>query len=132
MKTHRWDVPATAGNATSTLTIPGDKPWRIAHGMLGLTTDATAANRYVRIQILDANDNLMLCQCAGAPVTASLTGQQHAFMQGIYRETAFISGVLQVLIAAGMILQPGWKLRTVVTAGVAGDSYSGNVILHEA
>jgi invasion protein IalB len=59
---------------------------------------------------------------SGAPVTASATGQHHELMQGIYRETAFINGAVQVPIPIGFVIPAGYTLQLSIDNGVAGDS----------
>lgn len=122
-------VPATAGNSTYVYTVPAHTKKKFMGGHINLTTDATAANRRVVVSMLDPNDNVLVDIHAGAVVTASLSAQHHEFMQGTYRETAYIAGTLQVPILSDWVFPAGYKLKISVTAGVAGDSFSGALLL---
>jgi hypothetical protein len=122
-------IPATAGDVNFSYINDTGRMMKLAYTHLLVTTDATVANRYPEVWILDADGALVMDSHAGAPVVASLSNRHIEFMQGIYRETAFINGTLQVPIAIDLLLIPGWELRFRLNGGVAGDSYSGRATL---
>lgn len=122
---------SVAGNAGYTYTAPQNSRVKLLYGQVSLTTDATVANRRVEISIKDADGNTVIDFHAGAVVAASQTAQHHEFMQGIYRETSFVGGALQVPIGADLELQEGWSVNVAIDAGVAGDSYTATLVLKD-
>lgn len=120
---------ATAGNANMDFAVPAQKGYRVCYGQVVLTTDATVANRRVVLSLLDAAGAAVLDSHAGAVVAASQTSQHHEFLQGIYRETSFVGGALQIPIGQDVYLLPGWKLRVAIENGVAGDSFTGKFMV---
>lgn len=130
-KTSVDDVPATAGNVSYTYTVPDGRNQQLVNGHIKLTTDATVANRRLTISLKDAANNLINDIHAGAVVAASQTDQHHELMQGVYRETAFIASTLQVPIPIDWVAPAGYKFVVSVDAGVAGDSFSGNLMFKD-
>ena len=122
---------ATAGNATLEFSPTTGKTMRVLCGQVNLTTNATVANRRVILAVIDPATNTVIDIHSGAVVAASQTNQHHEFMQGVYRETSFVGGALQVPIPIGMYVPTGFILRVSVTAGVAGDSFSANFLVEE-
>jgi hypothetical protein len=122
---------SVAGNATHSWTVPTNKIHVVHFGHVILTTDGTAANRYLEVSIIDADSNEIFDTHSGAAVTASTSNQHHTLMPGIYRETSFTNGSIQVPIPAYMVLMPGFTFQVSVTNGVAGDSYTSDWILSE-
>lgn len=122
---------ATAGNANKDFVVGADDVQRILYGQVVLTTDATAANRRVIFRILDDSSNTVTDIHSGATVPASQSLQHHEFMQGIFRETAFVGTALQVPIPIDCCLLPSWTLRIFIENGVAGDSFTCNFVVDE-
>ena len=122
---------ATAGNVNTDFLVPAASAYRILYGQIVLTTDATVANRRVLVQSIDSDSNVVFDTHAGAVVAASQTSQHHEIMQGIYRETSFIGSSLQVPIPIDFVLDAGWSLRVSIENGVAGDSYTVDVVASE-
>lgn len=120
---------AKAGTATHTVTNTGDvsKAFRLVHGQVVLTTDATAANRRLIATVKDAAGSTLVDIHAGAVVPASQTSQHHEMLQGVYRETAFVGSALQVPIPMECIIPAGGSLVISIENGVAGDSYTANL-----
>lgn len=117
-----------AGNVTTTITAGQDEYRQALYGQLILTTDGTAANRRVIFRIIDDSSNNIFDSHAGAVVTASTSDQHHEFMQGIFRETSFVGGALQVPIPISCAIPPGYAVQLIVENGVAGDSYDYSLI----
>lgn len=115
---------ATAGNVVYSYTVPAGYSLKLAYGHILLTTDATVANRRVKVGLYDSAGVLITDIHAGATVPASQTDQHMELMQGIYRETALTAGTLQVPIPRDWQGDPGETFRITVDAGVAGDSYT--------
>ena len=114
---------ATAGNADTSYTVPAQEKRKLLYGQVVLTTNATVANRRVKVQIRDASDNVIIDFHSGAVVAASQSNQHHEFMQGIYRETSFVGDALQVPIGHDLIMSAGWDVNVTIENGQAGDSY---------
>lgn len=114
---------SVAGNVTTTNTANEDQLIDVMYGQVVLTTDATVANRRVVFKVLDDSSNVVFDSHSGTVVAASQSDQHHEFMGGIFRETSFIGGALQVPIPIKCILAPGYSFQIVVENGKAGDSY---------
>lgn len=132
MPAKKLSATGVAGNANSDFVVEDGNLNRILYGQVVLTTDATVANRRVRLQAIDDGSNVVFDSDAGAVVPASETNQKHDYMQSVTRETAFVENALQVPIPEEFVLLPGWTLRTSIVNGVAGDSYEVNFIADEA
>lgn len=122
---------SVAGNANHDIVAPSDKILVIHYGHITLTTDATAANRYLDIGVLNETPTEIFDTHSGAAVTASTSNQHHVCMQGIYRETSFTNGSIQVPIPVDFIIKPNYTFRISITNGVAGDSYDSHWIISE-
>jgi hypothetical protein len=120
----RFSDAATAGNAVYTMANDTGRPIKLLYAQAVLTTNGSAADRRVELGIYDADGNTVVDTHAGVVVTASTSDQHLEFMQGVYRETSFIDGTLQVPFGQDWIIPPGWSYRVSVAAGVAGDTYS--------
>jgi hypothetical protein len=101
---------ATANDSDKSWTVPGNEQWKLNFAHATLTTTATVGNRLLALRVNDANGNLVFDVTSGALQTASLT-RHHQFMQGIFHETAFANGEIQVPIPADFYLLPGYTLR---------------------
>jgi len=121
---------ATAGNAVSTYTVPAGKPLKFLYGHVRLTTDVTVANRRVSVAVYnnDGTPVLIYDEVAGAVVPASQTSQHISLVQGIFRETSFVGGAVQLALPKDLYLLPGWTFRISVQAGAAGDSFVPTVV----
>lgn len=113
-----------AGNVATTLTSSDSQLKKVLYGQVVLTTDATVANRRVILSILDEAGDVVIDLHAAAVVAASTSSQHHEFLQGIYRETSFIGGAIQVPIPTDCLVPPGYSLKVSIENGVAGDSYN--------
>lgn len=125
-------VAATAGNANADFVVPAQTLYMLNLAELVLTTNGSAANRRAIMRVLDGAGTEVADYHAGMTVPASQTAQHHQFMQGTYRETAFVGSALQVPFGGPVPLLPGWTLRFLIENGVAGDSFTVNAIVDEA
>lgn len=119
-----------AGNVNKDFLVPGGSQFRVLYGMSKLTTDATVANRWMRLGIIDPNERNIICLCAGASVPASMSDQRYSYLQGVYRETSFLNGVLQVPIASDLVVPAGYTIRFFLENGEAGDSFDCDLMVH--
>lgn len=97
-------------DSDKSFTVPGGEEWEICYANVLLTTTATVGNRQLRMTVTDADGNTVGYMSAGAVQAASLT-RSYGFMKGIYRETAFIDGMIQVPIPFGLRLKAGSTIR---------------------
>lgn len=74
------------------------------------TSTATAGNRQIVIQMLDASGNVLFDIHAGA-VQAASNVYHYSCQQGVYRETSFVDGSLQVPIPADWIFEGNMTLK---------------------
>lgn len=125
------EVGATAGNANADIVVPAQKLYMLNLAELVLTTNGTAANRRAIARILDGAGATVTDYHAGMTVPANQSAQHHQFMQGTYRETAFIGSSLQCPFGGEVPLLPGWTLRFLIDQGVAGDSFAVKALVEE-
>lgn len=88
------------------------------------TSDATVGNRQIRAELLDIDDNIVYDISAGAVQAASLA-YHYNYLPGIYRETSFINGEIQVPFPMFLVVPATYKLRIRDVNNVSsGDSIS--------
>lgn len=124
-------IASTAGNANAGILVPSNVAYEVLWGQVLLTTGVTAGARRVLLSLLDTDSSDALSVHSGATVAESLTDQHHEFLQGIYRETVFIGGAIQVPIGRDMLLPPGWTIQISVEGGLAEDTYSGGLMIRK-
>lgn len=95
-----------------TWTVPANTAWRVLFGHVAFTSSATAGNRQVNVLIKDENGVEVNSSFSGAVQAASLT-RHYVMKQGVYRETSFTSGELEIPIAAQLILPAGWTIEVI-------------------
>lgn len=122
---------ATAGNVVATVTNGTFETLEILFGEILVTTDATVANRQIRLSLYDPDGALFMSVHPGAAITASLTAVNVGYFQGIYRETSIIDNALQVPLPMKATVQSGWSMKAQLVNGVAGDSFSGKFYARE-
>lgn len=107
----------TADDSDKTFTVPTGKEWIMEWIHIILITTATAGNRQIVIEVKDESAQLMYDLHAGAVQAASLT-RHYMALPGIYRETAFVDGQIQMALPQKMVLKPGWTIRMYDSAAV--------------
>lgn len=108
---------ATANDSDKSWTVPDNEQWRICHAHVTLVSSATVGNRIVTMSISDASGNALTDLVAGVVQAASVT-RHYCFLQGIFRETAFVNSELQVPLPIDCWLNPGWTIRVYDSAAV--------------
>lgn len=122
-------VVTTAGNVATTLTPGAGKRWLLLYGRLSLSTDATVANRNLRIQIRTSAGSVLyrfpngVVTPAGGATALGLIGNPY-FDNAVRWEDATIS-------VQGIIIDQTDQLYIDVNNGVAGDGYGGSIIVLE-
>ena len=86
------------------------------------TSDATVGNRQIVAALLDQDDNIVYDITAGAVQTAS-NAYHYNYLPGIFRETSFVNGEIQVPFPIFFVAKGGYRLRVYDSANIAaGDS----------
>ena len=121
------EITATAGNDPFPIT-PGDyTTYILEYVRLSLTTDGTVANRLPYLQLENSSGDRVFTSYWAGPTTA-----------GVTYTTLFSSGFNAVGAGYGvfenfqapipqLIIKSDDVLSVVIYAGVAGDSYTGNI-----
>jgi hypothetical protein len=96
--------------------------WHLNSLLVTLVTDATVGNRQIVVEARDAAGTVLGRISAGTTQAASLT-RNYMFIQGTFRETAFINTDIQVPIPQDSYLLPGGNLHVYDSAAIsaAGD-----------
>lgn len=108
---------AVTNDSDKSWTVPENEMWKLNFLHATLISTATVGNRIVTIEIDDEDSNPLIDLFAGAVQAASLT-RHYGFIQGIYRETSFINGEIQVPLPKDCYLGPGYSLRVYDSAVV--------------
>lgn len=116
---------------TTTRTTEADNSWiseifreeqRLLWVHVVYTSTATVGNRQIVFQLKNTDGNVIYDAHAGA-VQAASNVYHYEFMQGIYRETAFIDNAINVPIPVDLILPAGTTITIYDSANIAvGDS----------
>lgn len=117
-----------AAGAEISQTVPAGVVWRLTSIRFALTTDATVANR-LPVLTFDDGTNVYFTSLANAAQAASLGVNYEASASGI---SVSVSGQQQMILPVqGIVMLPGWRVRTVTTAIVAGDNYGAPALYFE-
>lgn len=116
-------LPNAAGTATPTFTVPGGEWWLPLLLYYRIVTDATVANRFPFVDLLDAGGALRYRVSVATAVAASST-QDHSYLDVGFVPASFQNGT-QIQPFPRLWLAPGWQVRITTTNGVAGDTLSG-------
>jgi len=103
-------VEGEVGTNTWTWTCPDGRNAKISWLHCAYTSDATVGNRQILLQLLDASDVIRMDTHAGAVQAASLV-RHYLYLPGIYRETSFIDGELEVALPRSLVVPSGYKLK---------------------
>lgn len=120
------ETAAPAAGAESITTVPAGKYWRLSLFTASLTTDATVATRVPSLVIDDGTNVLLRFLGSGSQsVSASSTLAFPAAVVGA--STIAITGVsvsgAMLPDPLSLVLMPGWRIRTLTSAIVAGDQW---------
>lgn len=122
---------AATDSLTNTLCFHYPKErWKIKSAHVKLVTDANVANRIVRL-VLDDGTNTVHSSFNDAAQTATITSD-YSFAPGSVGDAA-AAGTSTSRVAAipDLILNYGWRFRTVTAAKAAGDQFSEIVLCVE-
>jgi len=125
-------IAATGGDVTTNLSPGTGKRWVVLYGKIILVADANAANRYPAWFITDGTTVILDLGKKNTAVTAGLTksmGISTRESEGAEDVTASLDS--EMMLPEPTILEGADQLRITILAGLAGDSYSGNVVVME-
>lgn len=115
-------VTQPAAGAEFVISAPGQGLWRVVSVAFRLVTDANVANRSVSL-VADDGSTVVWRASASAVQAAGAT-----IDHGVYAgsSAALLTGAVAVfaLPSDGLLLLPGWRLRSVTGNVQAGDQYS--------
>lgn len=112
------------------LRAPGNAWWRVVSLVATLVTDATVANRRVRLVAGDGT-NRWYAAIASADQAATATVEYGAF-DGADSGGLATAGLTVPLPNGGLLLRPGHRLQSVTVNIQAGDQWSGiNALIDE-
>jgi len=124
-------IAATAGDAVANLSPGTGKRWLVLRGRLTLVADANAANRYVNLRLTDGTN---VVEGIGQLSTAIVANETKILDFG---EVRFMSGAAIAYDSLGylgfnpILLEGADQFRIEIVGGLAGDSYSGYVVVLE-
>ena len=108
--------------AANSLIVPILEPFQLLWAHIEYTSTAAVGNRQIKLTMTNNAGAIVADTHAGA-VQALGTVRHYFFMQGIYRETAFLVDEIQVPIPSDYIFLPGQNLKIFDVNNVAaGDS----------
>lgn len=124
-------IPATAGNVAYNLSPGAGKRFILLRGRLGLVADVTVANRKFYLQLTDGTN----ITARFLNNTTAITASQSKGIS-LLEEVSHIGGEVGIgdLAAIGIgrqILEGADQLKIGVDGGVAGDSFSGYIVVLE-
>jgi hypothetical protein len=118
MANYKHGIDAAANDSDKTIVVPEGEVWQLDWLHATLVSTATVGNRQVNLVLYDQADVLQADWHAGAVQAASLT-RHYMFQPGMYRETAFVDGDIQVAIPQKLVVPSQWYLRVYDSAAVA-------------
>jgi len=115
-----------AAGVEISVTVPGGRFWEILAVTLTLVTDATAANRRPTL-LIDDGTTVALRSLSRADQTASITGR---LCWADFGNTVGTTGGTeqQVSLPAGLVVAPGWRIRSSTDLLQAGDNYAAPLL----
>lgn len=99
---------ADANANAKTYTVPAGEEWIVQSIYVSYTSDATAGNRQLAVQVLDASDNVLADFRAAAVQAASLT---RVYMFGAFHDTDFRDTDYLGVGMPPLVLSAGQKLK---------------------
>lgn len=129
-------IAATAGNIITNLSPATGKRWLVLRGKITIVNDATVADRVIAIEITDGT---VLTESIGysAAIQASETGKlDFGEARNIGGNDASVLGDLLGNVRSyigidPILIEEADQFRITIVNGVAGDSYSGYVVVRE-
>ena len=112
---------AVANESNKSWTVPDGEMWKLNFAQINLSTSATVGNRQIEVHIIDADGNIVIGLTAGA-VQAANTTRTYSYIQGIFRETAFIDNEIQCPLAVDAYIPAGYSIRFYDNKAISAES----------
>jgi len=127
------EASVTSGSGSSLAWANPDNSnvaWKILFGHCVYTSNATAGNRRFKLVVLDASGEVVTDGHAGVVQITGLV-REYSLKVGIPKETSFVDDHLDVSLAQGIIVLPGWQVQITDEAAIdaAGDLIVVNLVL---
>lgn len=110
---------AAANDSNKTFTVPAGKRWNLLYANVELISTATAGNRQIVLQILDATAGNVMFEAVAGLVHSNNTTREYNFGSGLPRETAEVAGQVAVPIPENLILGAGMAIKVFDSAAIA-------------
>jgi len=110
-------IDTTENSSDKTYTVPDGELWRLLHVYVTLVTTAKVGNRQVVVEGKNSA-GLVLGRISAGAVQAASSTKYYNYMQGTYRETAFINNDIQVPIPVDVYLSEGASLHVYDSAAI--------------
>lgn len=123
-------VPNPAAGAQFSVTVPGDQAWRVLSVAALLTTSAVAGNRSCAL-LADDQQSVYLAADADVAITANLAVTV-SWALGLITSTSVATGGVASAGLSDLVLPPGHRLRSAVTAFDVADQWSSIAIAVES
>lgn len=122
------ELPTMAGDG-ATLFSPADgHRWKLMYGIFKIVCDATVANRYFRIQLMEGSDILSIIGSNQTAITASQT-KRILMHQSSLDDGWFWGDVGSTIVGStnlqNWLIHDDWNIQLTVSGGVAGDVVTG-------
>lgn len=122
-------IASPAAGADFTVTVPGNRQWRLDAGRAILTTDATVANRLPRLQFTD--ETVTWYEASSDAFIAAGLAQVVTFAAGGPEVTPGVAGAPASIALPLMWLPAGTIIRSATVAEDTGDQWSAIAVLIE-
>jgi hypothetical protein len=113
-------IPDPAAGANLNYLIPANQIWQIHDVMVFISTDATVANRTVRLQFGESGQYYLI-RSSGTVITANQNVETH-FIPGGTTGVVTAGALHEVALPQGFIVPGQFRIRTLVTNLQAGDT----------
>jgi hypothetical protein len=100
----------TLNDSNKDFIVPAGRQYKIEWVHASLASTAVVGNRQMNIALYDPANVLQADWHSGAVQAASLT-RHYMFQPGMYRETAFVDGEIQIAIPINLIVPAEWYLK---------------------
>lgn len=108
----------TPNDSDKSFVVPNGETWKLNFAHIIFASTADVGNRQMEMVITNEDGGEILSVVSGVVQGASLSRDYH-FIQGTFREGAFISGEIQTPFGIDVYLLPGWSIRFRDSAAIA-------------
>ena len=124
-------IPATAGDVAYTLSPSCGKKWKILRAYITIVCNATSVTRFFGWMVTDKDGNITEWLGQGHDITASQSGYSclccvHELINAKFDVDVDGIGINDLVLVGDE------KLQLMLGSGVAGDTYSGYVVVLES